>query len=327
MAGRTDTALDELVGFFVNTLVLRTDTSGDPSFAGLLGRVRERWLGALDHQDVPFERLVELLAPQRSVARHPLFQVMLTVQNNAPPVLELPGLLASVLPDGASAAKFDLEIAVTEALDAHRRPAGITGSVIVAADLFGPAAAGMFAARLVRVLTAVAADPAAPLHTVQVLDTAERRQILVGWNAAEAPAVAQTLPELFQAQAARSPDAVAVVSGGTSWSYRGLNEDANQLARLLVRRGVGPESLVAVLLERSARLVTAVLAVLKAGGAYLPVDPGYPRDRIAAMLNDASPAVIVTSAAGAGRPARTGQHAGTDRGPARPGSRAGPGDG
>ena len=184
VAGRTDEALDDLVGFFVNTLVLRTGLSGDPSFAEVLGRVRGTALDAFDHQDVPFERLVEVLAPQRSLGRHPLFQVMVTVQNTAPPQagLELPGLRVSPLPAGTPAAKYDLEVAVAESFGADGRPAGLGGSVIAAADLFSAAAAGSIAERLVRVLQAVAADPLVPVHRVAVLGEAERRLVLEGWN-------------------------------------------------------------------------------------------------------------------------------------------------
>ena len=214
--------LDDLVGFFVNTLVLRTDVSGDPSFAVLLGRVRETALGALDHQDVPFERLVELLAPERSLARHPLFQVMVTVQNNAPVTLDLPGLRASVLGSGITAAKFDLDITVAEAWE-QGRAAGLRGAVTVAADLFDPQAAAGLAGRLVRVLAAVAGDPQARLSAVQVLEAAEREQVVTGWNdtARDVPAV--TLPELFGVQAGRSPDAVAVVCGEAVLTYRELD--------------------------------------------------------------------------------------------------------
>src|SRR6266542_3974700 len=158
-AGRSDEALDELAGFFVNTLVLRTDVSGDPSFAVLLGRVREAGLGALAHQDVPFEKLVEVLDPARSLARHPLFQVMLTVQNTAPAVPELPGVDAAVLAVDPLAARFDLDIALDEMPRKNRRPAGLRGAVTVAADLFDPASAEMVARRFVMVLAAVAGDP------------------------------------------------------------------------------------------------------------------------------------------------------------------------
>ena len=182
-AGRTDEALDDLVGFFINTLVLRTDLSGDPSFAVLLDRVRETGLGALAHQDVPFEKLVEMLAPDRSAARHPLFQVMVTVQNNASAALELPGLRIALAPAAPPVARFDLDITVAETFD-QRHPAGLRGTVVVAADLFDPVVAEVIAQRLVRVLVALAADPAMPLHAVEVLDEAERQQVLggSGWD-------------------------------------------------------------------------------------------------------------------------------------------------
>ncbi len=300
VAGRTDTALDELVGFFVNTLVLRTDLSGDPSFGLLLGRVRERWLEALDYQDVPFDRLVEALAPERSLSRHPLAQVMLAVQNNAPAAVELPGLRAVQLQASEAAARFDLDFDIAEVFDADGHPAGLRGLVIAAADLFGPTAAGMLAERLIRVLAAVSADPEIRMHAVAMLDEGERWQVVSGWNdtAREVPGV--TLPELFEVEAGRGPDVVAVVWGRAWLSYGELNGRANRLARRLVGVGAGPESVVAVVAERSAELVVALLGVLKAGAAYLPVDPGYPAERIAFMLADARPVCVVVAAGLAG---------------------------
>ena len=304
-AGRADEALDDLVGFFVNTLVLRTDVSGDPEFTGLLGRVREYWLGALDHQDVPFERLVEVLVPERSLARHPLFQVMLAVQNNAPAALALPGLQVTGMRAGEPPARFDLDISMAEAFSAQGAPAGLRGSVTVAADLFDALAARAIGSRFARVLAAVAADPRVPLRQVAVLSEEERAQLVTGWNDTAAAVPALTLPGLFQAQAARTPDAVAVAGAGGQVSYRELNAAANRLARLLVSRGAGPETVVAVVMDRSAGLVIALLGVLKAGAAYLPVDPAYPAQRIAAMLRDARPVAAVAGAgvmAGAGLP-------------------------
>src|SRR5580693_9120716 len=233
VAGRGDVALDELVGFFVNTLVLRTDVSGDPSFGVLLGRVREVGLGALDHQDVPFERLVEVLAPVRSLARHPLFQVMVAVQNNAPASLELAGLRAGGVPGGAPAARFDLAVTLAEARDSDGAMGGLRGSVIGAADLFEAGSGGVIAERLVRVLAAVAADPQVSVRAVAVLDAAEREQVLAGWNQTAVAVPAVTLPGLFAAQVARTPDAVAVVYGGTAVSYQELDGQAERLAGVL----------------------------------------------------------------------------------------------
>ncbi|MFF0740409.1 non-ribosomal peptide synthase/polyketide synthase [Streptomyces sp. NPDC004111] len=297
VAGRTDEALDDLVGFFVNTLVLRSDVSGDPTFLDLLGQARERALAAFAHQDVPFERLVEELAPARSMARHPLFQVMLTLQNNTAPDLALPGLTVEVLPAGEVPAKFDLDVQLGEHFADDGSPAGLHGALTYAADLFDHDTAAGIAERFRRVLETVTADPAVRVGRVEILDAAERHRVLTEWNDTARDVPLATLPELFQAQAARTPDATAVVYEDTELSYAQLNARANRLARLLLDRGAQPEDIVALALPRSIDLVVSILAVLKAGAAYLPIDPRYPADRIAYMLTDARPAVLITGEA------------------------------
>ncbi|MBC2879822.1 MULTISPECIES: non-ribosomal peptide synthetase [Streptomyces] len=301
VAGRMDEALEDLVGFFVNTLVLRTDTSGNPSFAALVDRVRETDLAAYAHQDLPFERLVENLNPERSLARHPLFQVMLAFQNADGAALRIPGVTTENRPLEAGAAKFDLSFELRERPSADGAPAGITGTVDYAVDLFDRGTVELMVERLVRFLEAVAEDPGTPVGRVEILEPAERERLLEQWNDTAADVPDTTLPELLQAQAARTPDAVALVFEGTPLTYAELNARANRLAHRLLADDIGPESTVAVLLERSAELVVALLAVLKAGAAYLPLDPGLPPERLAYMLADAGPAAVVTrrSAAGA----------------------------
>ncbi|MEV4432052.1 amino acid adenylation domain-containing protein [Streptomyces sp. NPDC049585] len=297
VAGRTDEALDGLVGFFVNTLVLRTDTSGDPTFAELVERVRETDLAAYAHQDLPFERLVEIANPVRSLAHHPLFQVMLTLQSQAEAAVELPGLTTRVEGLDAGAAKFDLSFSLRDRYAADGTPAGIDGSVVFATDLFTAGTARGIADRLVRLLQAAADAPDAPVGQLEVLAPQERERLLVEWNDSGRDVARGTLPELFEAQAARTPQAVALVHGGTTLTYAELDERANRLAHHLAGLGVGPERIVAVALPKSAALVVAQLAVVKAGGAYLPVDPEYPAERIAYMLDDAAPLCVVTDAA------------------------------
>ncbi|MFF5343860.1 amino acid adenylation domain-containing protein [Streptomyces althioticus] len=296
VAGRTDEALDDLVGFFVNTLVLRTDTSGDPTFRELLDRVREADLAAYAHQDVPFEKLVERLRPERSLSRHPLFQVMLAFQNSGEARLDLPGLTAQALPVGVGIAKFDLHLSMVELRSGDGGPGGIRAALEFSTDLFERSTAQALAERLLRLLRAVAGDPDTSIGRLELLGPDERRRVLTDWNTTDAPGPAPgtRVPALFEAQVARTPDAVALVVGGESLTYAELNARANRLARWLVERGAGPERVVALRLPRCAGLYVAVLAVLKAGAAYLPVDVSYPEERIALMLQDASPALVLT---------------------------------
>ncbi|MEV6118903.1 condensation domain-containing protein, partial [Streptomyces sp. NPDC052109] len=217
-AGRTDEALDDLVGFFVNTLVVRTDLSGRPTFREVLGRVRETTLSALAHQDVPFEKLVEELAPARSLARHPLYQVSLALENTAEAVLDLQGVSTGGLSAGATVSRFDLEVGVREAFDTDGAPAGLYGSVVASADLFEPESAERLARWLGRVLETVAADPGVPVALVDVVDGAERERV-AGWNATGREGVPASVVESFEAQVARAPEAVAVVAGGERVSF------------------------------------------------------------------------------------------------------------
>jgi amino acid adenylation domain-containing protein len=279
VASRTDQALDDLVGFFVNTLVLRTDLSGNPTFAEVLHRVRETDLGAFAHQDVPFDMLVEDLAPDRLAAQQPLFQVMLVLQPTA-----------AAQPLDLDVARFDLTLNVFE------QDAGMRCVLEYATDVFDPATAESIADRFFRVLVAAVSDPDRPIGEIDVLTPLERDLLLEEWTGTAADVPDVTVPELFAAQVARTPDATAVVAGTAEVRYAELAGRVNQLARLLIAHGVGPEAAVAVQLSRSVEQLTAVLAVWAAGGVYLPVDPNHPAERIAFVHADARPAVVVDEA-------------------------------
>ncbi|GGS36135.1 hypothetical protein GCM10010171_33460 [Actinokineospora fastidiosa] len=289
VAGRTDESLSDLIGFFVNTLVFRTDTSGDPAFADLLARVRHTDLAAFANADVPFERLVDALAPDRSLSRHPLFQVMLILQNNAASTFGLPGLDVTMSRVDTGAARFDLAVELTET--AH----GIDGLIEYRTDLFDPDTVRTIAARYVRLLESVTADPTAPISAATILTPEEQRTVLTTWNATGPHPTPTTVPALFAAQAAATPDAEAVRYEDESLTYAELDHRSTALAEVLRTHGATPEHFVAVAVPRSPEMVVALLAVLKSGAAYLPVDPDYPPDRITYMLDDARPILTITA--------------------------------
>ena len=303
IAGRGDPALDELVGFFVNTLVLRVDLAGDPTVAELLARVRRRGLAAYEHQDVPFEVLVERLNPTRSLTHHPLVQVMLAWQNlpgldNDPAAgLALGDVQVTPLPADTHTARMDLTFSLAERWTEAGEPAGISGAVEFRTDVFDAASIETLIERFERVVLAVTADPTRRLSSMDVLDAGEHAR-LDGWGnraVLTQPATPPvSIPVLFAAQVARAPEAVAISCGGRSMTYRELEGAANRVAHLLAGQGAGPGQCVALLFTRSAEAIVAILAVLKTGAAYLPIDPGLPAARIGFMIEDAAPIAAVT---------------------------------
>ncbi|HYH78313.1 MAG TPA: amino acid adenylation domain-containing protein, partial [Longimicrobium sp.] len=289
IAGRTRKEIEELIGFFVNTVVLRTDLSGDPSFRETLRRVREVTLGAYAHQEVPFEKLVAELQPERSLSHSPLFQVMFVLQNAGGGGGGLPGLAVSEVAADLASARFDLtlELAAT--------PQGLRGGLNYSTDLFERGTVERMLGHLARVLEQVAADADVRLSRLELLGEPERALVLEEWNrtAAEYPAD-RCIHELFEVQAARTPDATAISFAGAALTYATLDHAANRLANHLRRRGVRPETRVGICLERGPELVVAILAVLKAGGAYVPLDPAYPAERLAFMLADSGAPLLLT---------------------------------
>ncbi|MCA1671791.1 MAG: condensation domain-containing protein, partial [Actinobacteria bacterium] len=292
VAGRTDENLDALVGFFVNTLIWRTDTSGNPSFAVLLEQVRENSLAAYTNQDIPFEYLVERLNPQRSTAHHPLTQIMLALQNNAEFRFDLPGLTAELQHLDSGGTQFDLVINIAETHGPDNDPTGLAGFIEYATDLYDPATITAFLDRYTRLLTEATARPDTPVGALTIITPAERRRLLRLGGNAQRPAFT-TIVGLLRDVVRATPETPMLIWGGGELSYAEMEIWSNRIAHRLLARGVITGDRVALVMHRGPGLIAAILGVVTAGAAYVPVDPTYPADRIAFMLDDADPAVVL----------------------------------
>ncbi|WP_444543873.1 amino acid adenylation domain-containing protein [Nocardia veterana] len=298
VAGRGEAELDALVGMFVNTLALRTTVDSAATFEQLLAAVKQTDLGAFSHAELPFERLVEVLDPVRSQAHHPLFQVALFFQNMETPRLQLPGLTVDAVEFDGAIAKFDLQLTVVPRQEADT-PAGLSAMFTYAVELFDEATVAGFADRLVRILHAVVTDPGRAVGEIDLLDPAELEQILRVWNDTGHPVEPELLLDGYRRAVQRNPDAVAVRFEGAELTYAEFDAQVNQLARLLIARGVGPEALVGLAIRRSLDLVVGMYAIITAGGAYVPLDPDHPVERITHILETAQPVCVVTTRADA----------------------------
>jgi amino acid adenylation domain-containing protein len=287
VANRTRTELEKQIGFFVNGLPLRTDLSGKPTFRELLPRVRDVVLGAFAHQELPFEKIVEDLHPERALERHPIFQVVFTVKNVAAAPPQLSELKVTPLSFDDGPPKFDLSLSVATAATE------MSASLGYSRDLFDPPTITRMLEHFERILEQVTADPDCALKKIELITPQERRMI-TGSNATTTQSTNRCIHQLFEDQVVRTPNATAVVAGNRRLSYAELNERANRLARHLAILGVGPEARVAVCLRRSDEIVVALLGILKAGGAYVPLDPSYPADRLRFMLFDSRPVAVLT---------------------------------
>jgi len=292
IAGRTDEDMDDLIGFFINTLVLRTDVSGNPSFRQLIDQTRQKTISAYDHQDIPFDYLVEMLSPQRTLAHSALFQVMLIMQNEPTADMKLGDLDVETAPVAASVGNsaFDLGVSLWER-DGEGEPLGVYGFIEYSTDLFDRTTVEDLADRWIRLLDTASRSPHTPITRIDLRNTAERAGVPVPDDLRSHPAA--TLPDLFEHRVRDNPGAIAVVTDESTTTYAELDEKANRLARLLISRGVGPEDVVGIAIPRSVDFVVAVLATAKAGAAFLPVDVAYPAARIQFMLADAGPVILL----------------------------------
>ena len=291
IANRQETQLEQLIGFFVNSLVMRVRVRPELSFRKLLGAVRATTLDAYLHQDIPFERVVEELSPQRNLNSTPLFQVVFALQNAPAGPQLLKGFEITQVIGDELRVRFDLE------LHAFEREGQLELLWLYNRDLFERWRIEQMARHYLSLLEAAVAAPEAPLHQLEMLSAQERHILVEGFNTTAKAVTERTLPALFEAQAARAPESVAVIFGQESLSYGELNARANRLAHHLIDLGVGPESLLGIALERSTEMIVALLGTLKAGAAYLPLDPDYPEARLAHILTDAAPALVLSSSA------------------------------
>ncbi|MER9339055.1 AMP-binding protein, partial [Mesorhizobium sp. M0293] len=292
-ANRGRREIEELIGFFVNTLALRVDLSGAPSVAQLLERTRRTALAAQEHQDLPFEQVVEIVKPPRALDHTPLFQVMLAWQNNTVGSLDLPGLRVEAAGEGLDQVKFDLELDLGEDGDQ------IAGSLHYATALFDEATIERQRGYLLALLRAMVADAGQPVGRIELLSPEERTYLLEELNRTDADYPSDLcIHELFEQQVRRTPEAVALVHEGEALSYGELNARANRLAHHLIALGVKPDQPVAICVERSPAMVVGLLAILKAGGAYVPLDPAYPSPRLNQVLADAAPKLLLCDTAG-----------------------------
>ncbi|WP_432080206.1 amino acid adenylation domain-containing protein [Streptomyces sp. WAC 04229] len=287
VSGRGRPELQQLIGYGINSLVLRGDLSGDPSFTGLLARTRDAVLEAYDHQDVPFARVVEALAPPRDLSRTPLFQVAFTMHGDRGAAFALPGVEVTQFEGSGRVARFDLDLQVREAGDGS-----LGGHLEYATALFDRVTVERLRGHLLRLLAEIAADPSAPLSRLEILGERERTELLGA--PLEARPVTRRVHELFEEQAARTPHATALSFEDTHLTYAELNTRANRVAHALIAKGAGPETLVGLCLERGPELIPALLGILKSGAAYLPLDPANPADRLAYIVRDARAPLVVT---------------------------------
>ncbi|MDQ0418061.1 nonribosomal peptide synthetase DhbF [Croceifilum oryzae] len=294
IAGRNDDRIVDLVGLFVNTLVLRVDTSGEPSFRELIERVKKVNIGAYEHQDVPFEKLVEVLNPARSRSKHPLFQIMIAMQNTPDLKWSAPELEAHFHLSNTGTAKFDLTLEFRESFDAEGNGNGLQGFLEYSTDLFERNTIELLIERLLRLLEGVSHDPNQSIGRLEILSVEER--VKLTQDVKESLEVEDTIVSLFERQATLYPNKTALVYENTRVSYKELNAKANQIAYSLIEQGVGPEQFVALALPRSAQMMVALLGILKTGAGYVPLDPAYPAERISFMLSDAKPSCMITNA-------------------------------
>ncbi|MEU3994116.1 amino acid adenylation domain-containing protein [Streptomyces platensis] len=294
IAGRTDENLHDLVGFFVNTLVLRTNLNGNPSFQEVLKRVRGNVLGAYMNQDLPFEHLVEDINPTRSLSRNPLFQVMLTIHNLPDSDLRMPGLSIAAEHVRSGISRTDLGFNFVERRGQGGELDGIAAVIEYNTDLWSKQSIEDLGLRYLQVLRQAVMDPAQPAHLIQILAADERRQLVESWTAVDVGEQESALPELFCAQVAQNPDTIAVQQGDETLTYQELDARASHMARLLIARGIRHEDVVAVALPRSIDLIASALAIMKIGATYLPLDIGYPAERVGLILKEAQPALLLS---------------------------------